>query len=127
MGYVITTSDSVTSATDAIAQVPGEMRIDLLQRITQAIETGATIDELMLLCLYELTQSFHVDYGAVLLGEGGSLVVMGEYPPQVAVTAPLALEDIPLAQRVLQGRESLQVADTEARDERPPFDALLQA
>ena len=51
-----------------------EVRTDALLRITQAIETAATLDELLLLALHELTRLFGVTRGGVaLLGEDGRI------------------------------------------------------
>lgn len=63
-----------------------DVRADALIRITQAVETAATLDELLLLSLHELTHLFAFDHGGVALFNADGVIteIAGEYPPQVS-------------------------------------------
>jgi PAS domain S-box-containing protein len=92
-----------------------EARTDALLRITQAIETAATLDELLLLALHELTRLFGVTRGGVaLLGEDGRISsVASEYPPQVDPPDLTLMADAPALHQALQKRQPLQIDDTD--------------
>ena len=91
---------------------PAEVRIDALMRITQAIETAATLDELLLLALYELAQLFNVPRGGVaLLDEDGLGEIVCEYPPQVTRAPTLQFGDMPILQRIFRKRQPFHVYD----------------
>jgi PAS domain S-box-containing protein len=83
-------------------------RIDPLIRITQAIETAATLDELLLLSLHELTHLLRVEHGGVALLENGAAHLVCEYPPQNA-PPNMALSDLPSVRQAIEGRRPLQV------------------
>jgi two-component system, NtrC family, sensor histidine kinase KinB len=78
-------------------------RIDPLIRITQAIETAGTLDELLLLSLHELTALLGVERGGVALLDGGAALLACEYPPQVSPPG-LALDDIPTVAEAVRSR-----------------------
>lgn len=104
-----------------------EVRIDVLTRIGQAIEAAATLDELLLLSLYELTQYFGMSWGAVgLLDDTNSLQVAGEYPPQVVRLPAIPLDDMPAVRRVLRQRE-LVVVDIAPDSEPSPYDDFIRS
>jgi NtrC-family two-component system sensor histidine kinase KinB len=88
-----------------------EVRTDGLLRITQAIETAATLDELLLLALHELTQLFGVERGGVaLLDDKGQISSIAcEYPPQVTPLDLKSIAEVPALQIPIQKRQSLQV------------------
>jgi PAS domain S-box-containing protein len=90
-----------------------EGRVDALMRITQAIETAATLDELLLLALNQLSQLFDVPRGGVaLLDEAGTVAqIVCEYPPQSTRPAAIQLDDMPSLQRALRDRQPVQVHD----------------
>jgi len=95
-----------------------EVRTDALLRITQAIETAATLDELLLLALHELTQLFDASRGGVaLLDENGQLTsIASEYPPQIHPLNLAVLSDSPSLREAIQTRQPVQVDDTEGPD-----------
>jgi PAS domain S-box-containing protein len=104
-----------------------EVRIDVLTRIGQAIEAAATLDELLLLSLYELTQYFGMGWGAVgLLDDTNGLQIAGEYPPQVVRQPAIPLDDLPMLRRVLRQRELL-IVNIHLETDSSPFDDFLQA
>ncbi len=92
-----------------------EVRIDALMRITEAIETAATLDELLLLALRELTQLFDVPRGGVALlnGEDSNGHMICEYPPQVNQTPALQSTDLSMLQRAIQRRQPVVLSDTD--------------
>ena len=106
-----------------------EVRTDALLRITQAIETAATLDELLLLALGELTQLFNVARGGVgLVDESGRISSIAcEYPPQVAPLDISKIADVPALRYPIQQRQPLQVDDSERPDKYAPAWEVLQA
>src|SRR6266508_4409090 len=84
-------------------------------RITEAIETAATLDELLLLALRELTQLFDVPRGGVALlnGEDSNGHMICEYPPQVNQTPALQSTDLSMLQRAIQRRQPVVLSDTD--------------
>jgi PAS domain S-box-containing protein len=95
------TSDSETSL---------ERRIDVLARIGQAIETAATLDELILLALYELTKFFSMSGGFIAVyDEHDTLTVLGEYPPQPGAPQSGLLNSLAVVRESLRRREALQI------------------
>jgi two-component system, NtrC family, sensor histidine kinase KinB len=97
-----------------------EVRVDALMRITQAVETAATLDELLMLALRELTQLLDAPRGGVVLIDdaAGDGQVVSEYPPQLNRSAPMQLEDLPLLRRALQKRQALQLHDLDFEGKR---------
>jgi two-component system, NtrC family, sensor histidine kinase KinB len=97
-----------------------EVRVDALMRITQAVETAATLDELLMLALRELTQLVDAPRGGVVLIDdaAGDGQVVSEYPPQLKRPAPMQLEDLPLLKRALQKRQALQLHDLDFEGKR---------
>lgn len=86
-------------------------RADALLRITQAIETAATLDELLLLALNELTQLFGLARGAVLLlNEDGTGQVVCEFPPYPSTPPPIMLDTTVLGV-ALRERQPLEFED----------------
>jgi NtrC-family two-component system sensor histidine kinase KinB len=90
-----------------------EVRVDALMRITQAIETAATLDELLLLSLRELTQLLDAPRGGVVLIDADATdgQIVCEYPPQVSPAPSMRLADLPLLRRALRKRQPLQLHD----------------
>ncbi|MDZ4718536.1 MAG: GAF domain-containing protein [Roseiflexaceae bacterium] len=104
-----------------------EVRIDVLTRIGQAIEAAATLDELLLLSLYELTQYFGMAWGAVgLLDDTNSLQIVGEYPPQIVRLSSIPLDDLPAMRRVLRQRETV-IVSVNLENDPSPFDDFIRA
>src|SRR5262245_52784118 len=106
-----------------------EVRTDALLRITQAVETAATLDELLLLALRELTQLFEVERGGVaLLDENGRISSIAcEYPPQVVPLDLSAIADVPALQFPVRERQPLQIDDSERADKHEQAWELLRA
>jgi PAS domain S-box-containing protein len=103
-----TTRDHAPARTTAEQPATHDARIDALIRITHAIETAATLDELFLLALNELNRLFHVDRSLILLlNEDASGFVAGEYPPQVSRIPSLPLERSHAARRTILERQSI--------------------
>jgi two-component system, NtrC family, sensor histidine kinase KinB len=92
-----------------IADVP----VDALMRITQAVETAGTLDELLMLALRELTQLFDAPRGGVVLIDDadGDGQVVSEYPPQVNPPVSVQLDELPLLRRALHQRQPIQLHD----------------
>jgi two-component system, NtrC family, sensor histidine kinase KinB len=106
-----------------------EVRTDALLRITQAVETAATLDELLMLALHELTQLFGVARGGVgLLDEHGRISsIEAEYPPQVAPLDLSKIADVPALRFPIDQRRPLQVSDDERLDKHEPAWEVLRA
>ncbi|HEX5690929.1 MAG TPA: GAF domain-containing protein, partial [Roseiflexaceae bacterium] len=106
-----------------------ELRADALLRITQAIETAATLDELLLLSLRELTQLFGVGRGGVgFVDDTGRMnTIACEYPPQVAPLDLSKIADVPLLRDLIYQRQPLQVDDSERPDKYEPAWEVLRA
>ncbi|MBC8161046.1 MAG: GAF domain-containing protein [Roseiflexaceae bacterium] len=96
------------AVTDTRQRVPPT---DALIRITQAIETAATLDELLLLALNELTQLFDLARGAVLLrNDDGTGQIICEFPPHTSIPAPITIDATPLG-TALHSRQPLEFED----------------
>ncbi|HNP71524.1 MAG TPA: GAF domain-containing protein [Kouleothrix sp.] len=106
-----------------------EIRIDALTRITEAIETAATLDELLLLALRELSLLFDLPRGGVaLLNDDGSAgQVVREYPPQADPAMPLQPADLALMHGAVSRRQPIQVHDDEHADQSPRALELLRS
>src|SRR5215212_6821276 len=109
----------------SIAEVP----VDALMRITQAVETAATLDELLLLALRELTQLFDAPRGGVVLinEDATDGQVVSEYPPQLNRPPSVQLADLPLLRRALHQRQPLQLHDTDFEGKRGRTWELLRS
>ncbi len=84
-----------------------------LLRIATAIETAATLDELLLLALNEFVQGLGVSICGVLLvdASGETITLVSTFPPRVSLPPPVPLSALPLTQRSLQQRQSYQIPD----------------
>ncbi|WP_322513682.1 GAF domain-containing protein [Chloroflexus sp.] len=84
-----------------------------LLRIATAIETAATLDELLMLALNEFVQGLGVSLCGVLVldANGTTISLVSTFPPRVSLPPPMPLCELPLLQRALQQRHSLQIAD----------------
>lgn len=92
-----------------------EIRIDALTRITEAIETAATLDDLLMLALRELTILFEVPRGGVALlnDEGSDGQVVCEYPLRAEPAPALQPADMAILQRAIRRRQPTQIHDTQ--------------
>src|SRR4051794_21848738 len=109
----------------SIAEVP----VDALMRITQAVETAATLDELLMLALRELTQLFDAPRGGVVLIDeaAGDGQVVSEYPPHLNQAISVQLDELPLLRRALQQRQPLQLHDIDFENKRGRTWELLRS
>lgn len=84
-----------------------------LLRIATAIETAATLDELLMLALNEFVQGLGVSLCGVLQldASGETIALVSTFPPRVSLPPPIPLRDLPLMQHALQHRQALQLAD----------------
>jgi two-component system, NtrC family, sensor histidine kinase KinB len=91
----------------------GDLRTAALLRITAAIETAATLDELLMLGLNEFAQLLGLANSGVILisddGERASLVSTS--PPRTALPPPFPLAETTLIQQVISRREPIQIGD----------------
>ena len=102
-------------------------RTDALLRITQAIETAATLDELLLLALSELTHLFELAHGAVLLiGDEGSGQIVCEFPPSVARIEPFTLRTHEPLAEALKQRQPIALDSGSLAESNSAFSSYLQ-
>jgi PAS domain S-box-containing protein len=106
-----------------------EVRVDALMRITHAVETAATLEQLLELALRELTQLLDAPRGGVVLIDdaAGDGQVVSEYPPQPNRPAPMLLADLPLLRRALHTRQPLQLHDLDFEGKRGRTWELLRS
>ncbi len=130
MPRVVNIEVSVLSknAVSVVSEMPHPLdgRLDVFARISQAIETAATLEELVLLSLYELTQYLQLHGGIVaLLDEQHALQITGRYPPQANSTMTMPLDHLPLIRQSMRQREVVmaQLLDDEISQ---PYQHLLQ-
>lgn len=90
-----------------------ELHPESLLRIATAIETAATLDELLLLALNEFVQGLEVSMCGVLLLDptGETISLVSTFPPRVSLPPPLPLRDFPLIRQSLQQRQVHQISD----------------
>lgn len=90
-----------------------ELNPESLLRIATAIETAATLDELLLLALNEFVQGLDVSMCGVLLLDptGETISLVSTFPPRVSLPPPLPLRDFPLVRQSLQQRQAHQISD----------------
>ncbi|WP_448337156.1 GAF domain-containing protein [Chloroflexus aurantiacus] len=90
-----------------------ELNPESLLRIATAIETAATLDELLLLALNEFVQGLDVSMCGVLLLDptGETISLVSTFPPRVSLPPPLPLRDFPLLHQSLQQRQVHQISD----------------
>ena len=84
-----------------------------LLRIATAIETAATLDELLMLTLNEFVQGLGVSLCGVLLLDpaGETISLVSTFPPRISLPPPIPLRDLPLIQQAFQQRQSYQILD----------------
>jgi NtrC-family two-component system sensor histidine kinase KinB len=97
---------------------PPELRTDALLRITAAIETAATLDELLLLGLSAFSRMLGAPRGGVLLFDDTrtTATLACEFPPHVRSVPPLVVAESPVIQQLLSGRTPIIVRDMQAED-----------
>lgn len=96
-----------------------ELHPESLLRIATAIETAATLDELLLLALNEFVRGLDVSMCGVLLLDptGETISLVSTFPPRVSLPPPLPLSDLPLVRQSLQQRQVHQIPDVSALPE----------
>ncbi len=84
-----------------------------LLRIATAIETAATLDELLMLALNEFVQGLGVSLCGVLLLDpaGETISLVSTFPPRISLPPPIPLRDLPLIQQAFQQRQPYQILD----------------
>lgn len=92
---------------------PADLRIDALLHMTQAIETAATIDELLLLALNEYTRLLGLPQGGVLLLDNDHVYasLVSTFPPRVKPSPSILLSSSPSLQQVVDTRLPLHERD----------------
>ncbi len=113
----------------ALTEMPlADARVDGLMRISQAIETAAALDDLLLLSLHELSQLFEIDRGGVaLLDDQGVGHLVCEYPSQTTPPPTIPLTEILVLRRALRKRQPIQVYNIERYGKRHPALELLRS
>lgn len=126
MTNVATDEPGALGAPPTAGQAQLASPIDPLLRITRAIETAATLDELLLLSLHELTRHLRVERGGVALLADGAAILACEYPPQVSPPG-LALDDIPSVAEAIRTRTPRAIRCANWESYPPPVARLLRA
>ncbi len=90
-----------------------DLRTSALLRIASAIETAATLDELLMLALNEFAHLLDIPLGGVLLvNEAGTTARMvSSYPPRVSLPPPIELAQTTFLRQVAQNRQPIQISD----------------
>lgn len=90
-----------------------DMRTSALLRIASAIETAATLDELLMLALNEFAHLLDIPLGGVLLvNETGTAArLVSSYPPRVNLPPALELTQTTFLRQVAQHRYPIQISD----------------
>jgi two-component system, NtrC family, sensor histidine kinase KinB len=90
-----------------------DMRTSALLRIASAIETAATLDELLMLALNEFAHLLDIPIGGILLvNEAGTAArLVSSYPPRVTMPPPLDLSQTTYLRQVAQHRQPIQITD----------------
>jgi PAS domain S-box-containing protein len=90
-----------------------DLRTSALLRIASAIETAATLDELLMLALNEFAHLLDVPLGGVLLMNeaGTSTRLVSCYPPRVTMPPPIDLTQTTFLRQVAQNRQPIQITD----------------
>jgi PAS domain S-box-containing protein len=88
-----------------------DVHTSALLRITSAIETATTLDELLMLSLHEITRFIGVPRsGIVLLREDEeSVQLVSAVPLRVTMPPPVALSSVPRLQQIINHRQSQQI------------------
>lgn len=93
-----------------------DVRTSALLRITSAIETATTLDELLMLALTQTARLLDVPRSGIMLlrDDQASTQLVSTYPPRVAMPAPLPLAYTPNLQEVIRTRKPVQIDDVQA-------------
>ncbi|NJP06231.1 MAG: GAF domain-containing protein, partial [Chloroflexaceae bacterium] len=86
------------------------MRTSAILQMTSAIETAATLDELLLLSLSELSNLLDIPRSGILLVRDDQTTQMvSSFPPSVNLPPPIPLTETPNLAHVIQTRQPLQI------------------
>lgn len=93
-----------------------EIRSSALLRIAEAIETAATLDELLMLGLNEFARLFGLhNSGVILLNEEGTHAqLVNTYPAQVSLPPPFPLAETAVLSQVALSRQAVQIEDVQS-------------
>lgn len=93
-----------------------DLRTGALLRIASAIETAATLDELLLLALNEFAHLLDIPTcGVLLINEAGAVATLAStFPPRVSLPPPIQLREAGFLQQVVTSRHALQIANIQA-------------
>ncbi|MFV9503636.1 MAG: GAF domain-containing protein [Oscillochloridaceae bacterium umkhey_bin13] len=105
-----------------------EQRTAALLRIAAAIETAATLDELLMLGLNEFTQLLGIaNSGVILLNETDQTArLVSTSPPRTVLPPPFALHDTLFLAQVVAQREPVQINDVTVELDRPEAKAATR-
>lgn len=105
-----------------------DIHTSALLRLTLAIETATTLDELLLLALSETTKLLNVPRSGIVLvpDERDSVQLVSLYPPRVTLPPPIALSDMPYLRQVIEHRQSVQLYDLHDEPNRNELVCMLQ-
>jgi PAS domain S-box-containing protein len=99
----------------AVQQQSLEIRTAALLRIAEAIETAATLDELLMLGLNEFAQLFDLSSSGIVLVQDDRLSarLVSTSPPRVSLPPPFRIADTKLLKEVIAERQVMQLPDIE--------------
>jgi two-component system, NtrC family, sensor histidine kinase KinB len=91
----------------------GDLRTTALLRIIAAIETAASLDELLMLGLNEITQLLGLsNSGVLLISEHGERIsLVSTSPPRNSLPPPFHIAETTIIQQVIARREPVQIGD----------------
>ncbi len=103
-------------------------RTSAFLRIASAIETAATLDELLMLALHEFAQLLAIPIGGVLLlsEDRQSASLVSAYPLRVNLPPPIQLDQTVYLQQVINTRQPVQIFDVQAQDISPIVRQFIQ-
>ncbi len=115
-------------ALDGVTTGPPTATVDALLRVTEAIETATTLDELLLLALNEIGRIVNVQptMMAMVHEDGMHIDMITSFPPQVTPVRPINLSDAPYLQQVVQTRTPMQLMLPDPTELHPEMVKLFQ-
>jgi PAS domain S-box-containing protein len=90
-----------------------DLRTTALLRIASAIETAATLDELLLLALNEFSQLLDIPLCALVMfsDDNTEAALISVYPPRVTLPPPFALRETTYLQQMVVSRQPFEFYD----------------
>lgn len=103
--------------------------VDALLRVTEAIETATTLDELLLLALNEIGRIVNVQptMMAMVHDDGTHIDMITSFPPQVAPVRPISLDDAPYLEQVVRTRTPKQLMLPDPTELHPEMVKVFQS